>query len=422
MNTISSCNSDQLFPPADKNWADKLFIAGLLLYAFCSSFSIAASQISLGLAVIAYVALYRSGRVGIKSTAFDNAYAFLVLTVVLSAFRAEMPMRALNEARSFMTILCLYLVFWPNLRTEFRELLVKTFVASSALVALISCSKLFQNLGEGRHAQGFFSMSITYGECQALAALTLIFYLVSHSHSLKKKLLLSMALMLMVTAVILSFTRGAWLGFASGLFVLAAGFPRKILPMLLVFSLLAMLAFNFSPYMRERVAGFNVSKILDTADKSFDQKFDTVAVMSGFHRLYIWLRGFTMIRTSPCFGVGAKNIKYHYNLLANDYERQNGLIWNHQHNNFMQMLVAFGFLGLIAFFYFIILICKYILNKSQKDHPEHNRYYMGALAVFICFMAFGLTENAWGDEEVGMMAFFLTGLLLSRPEGSMPQS
>ena len=413
MNTNVSSNSDQFIPPVEKNWADKLFIAGLMIYAFCSSFSIAASQIGLGLSLVAFIALYRAGKVDIKATTFDTPYAFLALTGIFAIFRAELPMRALGELKNFLIIFCLYITYWPGIKKELQEVLLQTFFVSSALIAALVCRNLFQGLTEGMHAHGFFSMSITFGECQALAAIALVFYLVSRPHELRKKLLLAVALLLIVAAVILSFSRGAWLGFAAGFMVLTAGFPRKMLPVILIICILMPVLIYLSPYLSERVAGFNVTRIIATADKSFEQKFESVAVMSGFHRLYIWLRGFTMLRENLQFGIGAKNIKHHYNILATEYERQNDLIWSHQHNNFMQMLVIFGPLGLIAFFYFIISIFKFILSNSCTISSETHNAHIGAIAVFGCFLIFGLTEHAWGDEEVAMMAFFLTGLLMS---------
>ncbi|MBU1107615.1 MAG: O-antigen ligase family protein [Candidatus Riflebacteria bacterium] len=422
MNTNVSSKSDLFFPPAENNWADKLFIAGLVIYAFCSSFSIAASQIGLGLALIAFITLYRTNKVDIKVTSFDSPYAFLALAGILAVFRAEQPMLAITGLKTFLIVLCFYLAYWPGLKKGLQEVLLQIFFVSSALIAALTCRNLLQDLIEGLHAKGFFSMCITFGECQALAAVTLVFYLVSRPHGLRKKLMLSAALFMIVVAVILSFTRGAWLGFATGLIVLTTGFPRKMLPVILIVCILVPSMVYFSPYLKERISGLNVTKIIETADKSFEQKFESVAVMSGFQRLYIWLRGFTMLRENMSFGVGAKNIKYHYNLLATEYEHQNSLIWGHQHNNFMQMLVKFGFIGLIAFFYFIISIFKFILKNGRIITCGIGKAHIGAIAVFGCFLVFGLTENAWGDEEVSMMAFFLTGLLMSSSGETIAQN
>jgi hypothetical protein len=41
---------------------------------------------------------------------------------------------------------------------------------------------------------------------------------------------------------------------------------------------------------------------------------------------------------------------------------------------------------------------------------------MGAAAIFVCFIVTGFTEHSWGDEEVIMMAFFLSGLLMNSHE------
>lgn len=402
------------FPPAEKNWADRLFIAGLGIYAFSCSFSIAASQIGLSLALIAFIALYRAGKVTIKATGFDQPYAFLVLAGILATFRAELPQRALSELKSFLLIFCFYLAYWPDMSSKLKDALVWLYFASASIVATLTCAKSFTLSPEGAHAQGFFSTSLTFGECQALAALTMVYFIVSKSHSLKAKLLLLTALTSTVTALILSFTRGAWIGFVVGLLVLATGFPRKILPLILLCCLLTVGITVTSPLMRERLAGLDITRTLATADKNPDQKFESVAAMSSYHRLYIWQRGYLMLAGNSAFGIGAKNIKHHYNLLANDYEHKNGLIWSHQHNNFMQMLVIYGPLGLIAFFYFIITMFKFIGICCNNSSATNYKIKLGSSAVFLCFLVFGLTEHAWGDEEVGMMAFFLTGLLLSQ--------
>ncbi|NLF96034.1 MAG: O-antigen ligase family protein [Candidatus Riflebacteria bacterium] len=414
MDAIADNTTARYSQSREKNWADYLLIAGLIIYAFASTFSIAASQIGLGLALIAFVALYRDGKASFKPTSFSGPYAFLVLTAIMAVFRAEYHVRALVEVKSFLVIFSFYLVYWPDTLSDQRTRILNIYLFSAALIAAFSCahSYIFMRLGD--HAQGFFSTSITFGECQALATLALIHKLVNSRHSPGTKLMWLLALTVTMTSLILSFTRGAWMGFAAGFAVLFVGFPRRLLPIVAVSILSFAIALHFSPYMRERISGFDVSKILTTADKSFNQNFESIAIMSSFHRLYIWQRGFTMLKDNHAFGIGAKNMKYHYYRLSTDYERENNLVWSHQHNNFMQMLLSYGFIGLIAFLYFIISLVKFTMTGTG------NAQY-GALAIFVCFLTFGLTEHSWGDEEVIMMTFFLTGLMICSTEEKASQ-
>ncbi|PKL49723.1 MAG: hypothetical protein CVV42_05140 [Candidatus Riflebacteria bacterium HGW-Riflebacteria-2] len=406
MNSITDNATVTPLSVQQNNWADRLLMAGLMLYAFSSTFSIAASQTGLSLALIAFISLYRNGKVNFKPTSFAGPYAFLVLAGILAVFRAEYSVRALSEIKSFLVIFALYLIYWPDTIADRRSLVLNTYLLSASLIAAYSCahSYIFMRLGD--HAHGFFSTSITFGECQALAALALIHKLVAEHQDKGKKLFWMLALIMTMASMLLSFTRGAWMGFIAGFAVLFVGFPRRLLPIVIVSILSIALAINFSPYLRERVSGFDLSRILSTADKSFEQNFESVAIMSSFHRLYIWQRGYVMLGENNVFGIGAKNMKYSYRRLASEFERENNLIWSHQHNNFMQMLLSYGFIGLIAFFYFILSLGKFALSAT-----DNNKY--GALAILACFLTFGLTEHSWGDEEVIMMAFFLTGLMLS---------
>jgi len=93
------------------------------------------------------------------------------------------------------------------------------------------------------------------------------------------------------------------------------------------------------------------------------------------------------------------------------FEHRLNLIYGHQHNNFMQIFAMYGFLGLVAFFHFIIATVKFLLTA---DCNACNHHAMGAIAIFAGFIFFGFTEFCWGDEEVIMLAFFLSGLLMNR--------
>jgi len=406
MSTTAENVAAETLQPSDKSWADRLFIAGLIIYAFSCTFSIAASQIALGLSFIAFMSLYLNGKAQIRPESFTSPFAFLVLTSILAVFRAELPLRAGTEVKSFLVILVLCLIWWRSTDAKQQKKIISVYLFSATGVAAYSVIHALLYMKTGNHSQGFFSTSITFGECQALAALMLTHQIVTRCKRRRTLLLMLIALVIIIASLLLSFTRGAWLGFITGFVVLFVGYPRRLLPIVIMSAVILSIAAYSSPYLQERIAGFDLSRILATTNKSFDQNFESVAVMSGFHRLYIWQRGFSMLGENSVFGIGAKNMKHHYNLLANDFEREQNIIWSHQHNNFMHMMLSYGFIGIIAFFYFIIRLFRFTLAESGGIN-------FGAIAMLACFFTFGLTEHAWGDEEVIMLAFFLTGLLLN---------
>lgn len=407
--TIRTNHAD--YPPQHLCWGDYLYIFGMFVFAMASSFSISASQTGLSLALIGFIWLYRKGRVGIRPTSFDKPFAFLAVAAFLASFRADESFKALTDIKTFLVIFVFYLAYWPKMSEKFQDRLLNTFIFTAALVSIINNYNILLGLAEGKHTRGFFSMCITFGECMSLAGLTALLKLGMPSKSKKHFFFYLASLLLISVSMIQSLTRGAWLGFIAGSAVLTIRFPRRLAPILLVFGILATTAALQHPAFKERLTGFSVSKTVEMANRPMSMDFETIALFSNLQRLYIWYRGFQMTDNAFIFGVGARNVKTHYKRLATDFEHRFNLIWGHQHNNFMQMFAMYGFLGLVAFFYFVITTIKFLLTA---DCNADNHHAMGAIAIFAGFIFFGFTEFCWGDEEVIMLAFFLSGLLMNR--------
>lgn len=412
--TSATATNQLLFPPDVRTWADKLYVFGLFVFAFACSFSISASQIGLGLALIGCIGMYKQGSLKIEATTIGAPFAFLAITGFFSVFQAEDTFKAFSEMKSFLIIIVFYLAYWPPMRRELQQQLLFTLIFSAALVALINNFQIFTGVVEGKHTRGFYSMCITFGECMALAGITTLLCFANNKLGRKVSLLLLIALGLILSGVVFSFTRGAWLGFIAGSLLLTIRFPRRIAPLLFIVAVAAGIAVMQNDDLRERFSGFNLQKTMKAASKPISSEFETIALYSNLQRLYIWTRGFLMLENNFAFGVGQRNVKIHYTRMASHFEANNGLIYGHQHNNFMQMLAMNGFIGLIAFFYLLITIGKFTLGKPvPADHQNNDQLSLGTIAVFTCFVVFGFTEYVWGDQEVIMMAFFIIGLLMN---------
>lgn len=414
MTTPISTNQP-IFPPDVRSWADKLYVFGLFVFAFASSFSISASQIGLGLALIGCIGMYKQGKLRPEATVIGAPFAFFAITGFFSAFQAEDTFKAISEMKSFLIIVVFYLAYWPPMRKELQQKLLFTLIFSAALVSLVNNYQVFTGAIEGKHTRGFYSMCITFGECMALAGVTTLFFFANNRIGKRASILSLVALGLILSGVVFSFTRGAWLGFIAGSLILTIRFPRRLVPLLLVISVAAGAAVLQNADLRERLSGFNLQKTINAASKPINSEFETIALYSNLQRLYIWTRGFLMLENNFAFGVGQRNVKIHYTRMASNFEANNGLIYGHQHNNFMQMMAMNGFIGLIAFFYLLISMGKFALSvpvKAEQQGQDHLHH--GAIAVFTCFVVFGFTEYVWGDQEVIMMAFFIIGLLMNR--------
>jgi O-antigen ligase len=358
--------------------------------------------------------MYRKGLLRIAKLPILEPYIFFVFAGILSIFQAEEKVKAIIDLKEFLVIFVFYVAYHAPVTDQTKRKILLTIIVTASITALLSFVDVAMGHLVQDRAKGFFSTSITFGECQAMLALLTATLILAGNHSKKIMAGLVVCFLLTTSAMLATMSRGAWLGFAAGIFILTLKFPKKMLPTILICILLSLPVINQVPALKNRIERFNISKNLSALQNSFGDKFETASLQSNFERLTIWTRGFKIIKSSSVFGVGLNNVKGHYKSLATQYEKDNpSLIYGHQHNSFMQMLAMTGLFGLVAFLSFIIAMLGLLIKNFKNTNPSHKKLAAGALVVFASFLATGLTEHSYGDEEVAMLAFFLSGLLIS---------
>ena len=180
-------------------------------------------------------------------------------------------------------------------------------------------------------------------------------------------------------ALVLSYSRNAWVGLAAGLVLAAAVWkPRAIL--LYPVIALAVLAVAPRPVVERAVS------IVDLRQPA------------NYDRLCMVNSALEMIQDHPVFGVGLGMVERRYPL----YRRDDAPRWHvpHLHNNVLQIAAERGLLGLAA--YAGILLTFFVTTWRMLKHRDHPAF--PALAG--CFLAVagvtvaGFFEYNWGDAEV----------------------
>jgi O-antigen ligase len=182
------------------------------------------------------------------------------------------------------------------------------------------------------------------------------------------------ALIFSIWALILSQSRGAWLGFAASVGVLALLRSKKILVAL---SLLLLLAIQTSVLDRILPAVV-VERIEYTTSGARDgNKFEG----SAQGRLFMYQAGIRMFVESPILGKGTGTFPYHLPYYSN-YRIPTR---RSPHSEWIRALAENGIVGLAAFgfIFFVAFAQGFKLLRSSRDFPEN------ALArnLAICFIA-----------------------------------
>jgi O-antigen ligase len=128
-------------------------------------------------------------------------------------------------------------------------------------------------------------------------------------------------------------------------------------------------------------------------------------------RLSMWRSARDIIREHPMFGVGCQDLlalyrRYRYP----DWTFESG----HFHNNFIQITVMTGFVGLVAFLFWLAAAGRELVRGMRSAHtPEDRGIAAGAAAIFAALLVSGLFDYTFGDAEVVYHTFLGLGLALA---------
>jgi len=191
------------------------------------------------------------------------------------------------------------------------------------------------------------------------------------------------------TALVLSNTRGAWIGAAAGFAFVALALPRRVLVAVLLPMIVVTLA--ASPLIYHRVS------------MSLDKDLAT-----NYSRGIYLDVGLKMIKAHPLFGVGPERV--HDDFPRYYPGRLDTFYYGHLHNNILQIAAERGLLCLAAFLWFIVELYRSLLRQLTNSDDDSRWVTLGALAALTGFVIAGLTEYNFGDSEVLVLFLFIVSI------------
>jgi putative inorganic carbon (HCO3(-)) transporter len=312
------------------------------------------------------------------------------LASVLATLTAVDPYRSLLELRNFFLPAFFFLLVNHLADEKHAISLTKVVIVVGGAMAVYGLSQSFTQ-GEAFRIRGTMSIWMTFaGIMMLLATVTLAHLLFTPDRRSSYWLLLP--LLLLTAALVMTHTRGAWLGFAVGAaFILAC---RKRL-FLLLLPILLVVTFVVAPQaVRDRLRS-----IVDPAD------------VTARERLYMWSSGLRMIRDYPWTGVGLNGVKGVYPAYRDP--RATGARWGHLHNNLIQVAVERGLLGLTCWLWIWVVFYRdaWRTYRALRDDEGYAKgLVVGGLAAVSAFHVEGLFEYTFGDSEVIALVYFLMAL------------
>ncbi len=364
----------------------------LLFTLLCMPFSIALSQMGLGLAILLGLILWLKGRRPERTGLEPFIFAFVGWALLTILFSQD-PGESLRHAKRFLLLPALWLSAGWFRGEGNRRLSLAALAAGATGVAIYGIVQYLEGpgglLGRADLSQGY----MTAGGVMMICALTLLSFLERLKRPRNRVLILG-ALLPVIVALIFTHTRSAWIGFAAGTFVILLLRRPKLMP---IFLLLLVLAGVAAP------ANFRARLL-----SSFDPEHP-----HNVQRVIMWRTGWQMMLDHPLTGLGDLDLQEIYR----DYhDGEDVEVKGHLHSNYAMFGALWGLPGLILVMLMLLAIPWFLMRRrwelgalGERAPPLAAAWNQAALAVWTGFMVAGLFEWNFGDAEIILLFWFLVG-------------
>jgi len=360
------------------------FRYSLYLFAAAMPFSIFITQVAIGVLLLCWLGrIFITKQLRFQKTGLEYAFlAYLIAELIALVFSTNFGQSVIYLKR-FLLIPIVYSLASGIDNEKDLKTAIYIFIISTGLYSLSGIISYIINPNvRVRHIQN----SMTEGGITMLGALA-AFTVAWFTKKIFWKIIFLSSTIISIICLVLTATRGSWLGFFVGIFIILFYLNKKILLMIpvMIVAFYFLLPANF----KTRV------------ENIFNPNYRT-----NQYRLYWWSVGLKIFKDHPLVGIGDVSTGDMYDKYKDPGDKER---IGHFHNNFVHIAVTLGGIGLAAFLYMTIAIFYRLWKIDKKTNYG---WALAALAMFVAFHINGLFEWNFGDQEIITMIWFSLGLAL----------
>ncbi|MEE8639845.1 MAG: O-antigen ligase family protein [bacterium] len=242
---------------------------------------------------------------------------------------------------------------------------------------------------------------MTYGGVMMLALTVALALFLRGRLSPRSRVGLGVLFAIMLAGLAVSLVRSAWVGLAAAVFVMAVIADRRLL---WSFPAVVLLAVLIAP-----------RPIIKRAESILDAATDRGTAEAGGppeFRVDIWRTTLRIARDYPLTGVGVHNTLYLYDEYKDETSVESQV--PHAHNNYIQLVVERGVVGLAVFTFFIVALFKlFARGYRQARSPTTRVLGLAGIGATTGFLVEGFFEYTFGDYEIMAILYALAGALVT---------
>lgn len=351
----------------------------------------------------------------IPKTPLDRPLLLFFAALVLTALFCPSTWSSLLGLRKLWLVGAFFVVY--HLLADEREAwqMTVTAIAAALIVAAFGVSQHYTGFDlshwltgkppavepfwfgryEGFRTEGMFPSGITYAHNLLFPLIFVTAWLMAPHVTRRQRFVLFLGWGVMLLALLFTLTRGVWVAYAVVLLGLAVMKGRRaLLPVGACLVAMGLAVTLVSPGVWER------------AHYAFD-------VQTNFARTQIWQANLDMIRDRPILGWGYGNYKKFREPYYQRYPQSDTNA--HAHNNFLQMWVDAGIVGLAAFlflFWSLVHLGWRAYRRLPAEAEPLRTLALGGTVSMLGFLVGGFTQYNFGDAEVAIAMWAMAGVLV----------
>lgn len=264
----------------------------------------------------------------------------------------------------------------------------------------------------------FFNDHTSYGAMLVFFLSPIIYFIFYRKKRLLESVLVWLVLIVFIAAIVLSYTRAAWLSlfFAVGLWIVIK--LRIKIRTILILSFTVLVLF-FSLHNRViRYLEENESESSGKLTEHLESMANITSDASNMERINRWKCAIRMFKEKPVFGWGPGTYMFQYAPFQFSYDRTiistNFGDWGNAHSEYLGPLSESGFVGMISF----ILIVFFAFRTGYRVYHQTNSKKIKELTLFIIlslstYFMHGLLNNFLDTDKASIPIWGFIAMLVA---------
>lgn len=285
-----------------------------------------------------------------------------------------------------------------------------SYIIGLGIVAALSIVKqssagLFNHRSAYMSAAPFFMDHTSYGAALALTVPIVVAFAISAKKGISKTFLWLLS-GFFLSALILSYSRAAWLSLVIGIGVWALVLLKiKFRTLVVTGLLLIALFFTFQSEIMWRLER-NTTDSSGDFTEHIQSMFNISSDASNLERINRWDAAWAMFKQKPIFGWGPGTYQFEYAPFQMSYNKTiistNFGTWGNAHSDYLGLMSEAGFPSVIAFIsiWVFALLAGFKLIKRHDISRDHRNIIIASLIGLITYISHGFLNNFLDMDKI----------------------